>query len=116
MRMNGPSTPSRIELSRRTRMSSAVRMTPSHGTGEVGMSSLRRGEIRWYTFAPPDKKRPVLLLTRGAVIDSLNEIIVAPVTRTIRQLATEVMLTPDDGMPVASVLNFDHVALAQRAR
>jgi mRNA interferase MazF len=43
---------------------------------------VRRGEIRWYTFAAPDKRRPVLLLTRPNVIDTLDEIIVAPATRT----------------------------------
>ncbi|MDD5305817.1 MAG: type II toxin-antitoxin system PemK/MazF family toxin [Deltaproteobacteria bacterium] len=77
---------------------------------------MRRGEIRWYTFGAPDKRRPVLLLTRNAVIDSLNEIIVAPATRTIRGIASEVMLTPDDGMFVACALNLDHVGLAQRSR
>jgi mRNA interferase MazF len=77
---------------------------------------MKRGEIRWYTFRPPDKRRPVLLLTRDAVIDQLGEIIAAPVTRTIRGLATEVVLTPDDGMPVACAANLDHVGLAQRAR
>lgn len=77
---------------------------------------MKRGEIRWYTFALPDKRRPVLILTRDDVIDNLNEIIVVPITRTIRGLATEVVLTPDDGMPVESALNFDHVALAQRQR
>ena len=61
---------------------------------------MKRGEIRWYTFALPDKRRPVLILTRDEVIDYLNEIIVVPVTRTIRGLVTEVVLTPDDGMPV----------------
>lgn len=76
---------------------------------------MKRGEIRWYTFALPDKRRPVLILTRDDVIDNLNEIIV-PITRTIRGLATEVVLTLDDGMPVESALNFDHVALAQRQR
>ena len=77
---------------------------------------MRRGEIRWYTFAPPDKRRPVLLLTRDSVIDSLGEVIVAPVTRTIRGISTEVVLSPDDGMPVACALNLDHVALAQKPR
>jgi mRNA interferase MazF len=77
---------------------------------------MRRGEIRWYTFAQPDKRRPVLLLTRDAVIDSINEIIVAPATRTIRGLTTEVVLAPEDGVPVVCALNFDHVGLAQRAR
>ncbi len=77
---------------------------------------MKRGEIRWYAFRPPDKRRPVLLLTRDAVIDQLGEIIAAPVTRTIRGLATEVVLTSEDGMPVACAANFDHVGLAQRAR
>ncbi len=77
---------------------------------------MRRGEIRWYTFRPPDKRRPVLVLTRNEIVDLLNEIIVVPATRTIRGLTTEVMLTPEDGMPVACALNCDHVSLAQRER
>jgi hypothetical protein len=70
----------------------------------LGGNRLNRGEIRWYTFRPPDKRRPVLTLTRSDVIDRLNEIIVAPATRTIRGLATEVVLSPEDGMPVISNL------------
>lgn len=77
---------------------------------------MRRGEIRWYTFAAPDKRRPVLLLTRSSVIDTLNEIIVVPATRTIRGLATEVLLSSADGMPESCALNCDHVALVQRSR
>jgi mRNA interferase MazF len=77
---------------------------------------VNRGEIRWYTFRLPDKRRPVLILARTAVAQVLNEIIVVPATRTIRGIATEVPLTPDDGMPVACALNFDHVSLAQRDR
>ena len=77
---------------------------------------MTRGEIRWYTFRLPDKRRPVLVLTRNEVIDGLNEIIVVPATRTIRGLTTEVVLTPDDGMPAACALNVDHVSLAQRNR
>jgi len=57
-----------------------------------------------------------LILTRDEVIDRLNEIIVVPVTRTIRGLATEIVLTPEDGMPVSCTLNFDHISLAQRDR
>ena len=68
---------------------------------------MKRGEIRWYKFRLPDKRRPVLILTRDEVIDHLNEIIVAPVTRTIRGVPTEVVLTPEDGMPVVCALNFD---------
>lgn len=77
---------------------------------------MKRGEIRWYTFRLPDKRRPVLILTRNEVVDHLNEVIVVPVTRTIRGLATEVALSPDDGMPVVCALNFDHLSLARRDR
>jgi len=61
---------------------------------------VNRGEVRWYTFRQPDKRRPVLILTRNEVMEQLNEIIVVPVTRTIRGLTTEVVLSLDDGMPV----------------
>ena len=77
---------------------------------------MRRGEIRWYTFAAPDKRRPVLLLARESVVDTLNEIVVVPATRTIRGISTEVVLTPDDGLPAFCALNFDHVSLAQRSK
>jgi mRNA interferase MazF len=56
------------------------------------------------------------VLTRDEVIDRLNEIIVAPVTRTIRGLRTEVLLTEEDGMPAAFAVNFDHISLGQRDR
>jgi mRNA interferase MazF len=82
----------------------------------MGRVPLIRGEIRWYTFRLPDKRRPVLVLTRNEAIDLLNEIIVAPVTRTIRGLRTEILLTEDDGMPTACAVNFDHVSLGQRDR
>lgn len=77
---------------------------------------MKRGEIRWYTFRAPDKRRPVLILTRDAVVEHLAELIVVPVTRTVRGVATEVVLTPEDGMPVVCVLNFDHVSLARQDR
>jgi mRNA interferase MazF len=83
------------------------------GLGGAGCAAVRSAGTR---FAQPDKRRPVLLLTRDAVIDSINEIIVVPATRTIRGLATEVVLAPEDGVPVVCALNFDHIDLAQRAR
>ena len=48
---------------------------------------MKRGEIRWYTFRLPNKRRPVLVLTRNDVIDHLNEIIVVPATRTALLIA-----------------------------
>jgi mRNA interferase MazF len=68
------------------------------------------------TVKRPDKRRPVLILARDAVVDSLNEIVVVPITRTLRGLSTEVVLTEDDGMPATCAVNFDHMSLAQRSR
>jgi mRNA interferase MazF len=56
------------------------------------------------------------VLSRDSVIAHLNEVIVVPATRTIRGIETEVVLTPDDGMPAACALNFDHVSLARKER
>lgn len=77
---------------------------------------MKRGEIRWYTFRAPDKRRPVLLLARDEVLDQLGELLVVPATRTIRGLRSELVLTSDDGMPVTCAPNFDHVSLAQKGR
>jgi mRNA interferase MazF len=77
---------------------------------------VRRGELRWCTVRLPDKRRPVMILTRSEVIESVNELIVVPVTRTIRGLSTEVVLTQEDGMPVTCALNFDLVSFAQQDR
>ena len=70
---------------------------------------MRRGEIRWYKFGPPDKRRPVVILTRDSALEYLGEATVAPVTRTIRDIPSEVLLTPADGLPTECAINLDHV-------
>lgn len=75
---------------------------------------MNRGEIRWCHFRPPDKKRPVLIVSRDEVAEKLNEVIVVPITRTVRGLATEVILQESDGMPNVCALNFDHISIVQR--
>ncbi|MBI5498630.1 MAG: type II toxin-antitoxin system PemK/MazF family toxin [Deltaproteobacteria bacterium] len=77
---------------------------------------MTRGDIRWYSFRRPDKRRPVLILARDDVLEVVGEVIVVPATRTIRGLSSEVALGLDDGMPVECVLNFDHLTLARRER
>ena len=47
---------------------------------------MQRGEIRWYRFSSPDKKRPVLLLTRDSVLEYLGEVTIAPITTTVREI------------------------------
>jgi mRNA interferase MazF len=70
---------------------------------------VNRGEVCWYTFKAPDKKRPVMIVTRDSAIAVMNFITVAPITSTIRSIPTEVVLTTDDGMPNTCAANFDHL-------
>ncbi len=77
---------------------------------------MQRGEIRWYRFTRPDKKRPVLLLTRDSAMEFLGEVTIAPVTTTIREIPTEVLLTTQDGMPRDCAINLDHVQTVSRGK
>ena len=70
---------------------------------------MKRGEIRWYKFKAPDKKRPVLILTRDSVLGYLGEVTVAPVTSTVRDIPSEIFLSKQDGMPKNCAVNFDHI-------
>jgi mRNA interferase MazF len=64
-----------------------------------------RGDVRLYSFAPPDKKRPVVVLTRESAIAYLSTVTVAPVTSTIRGVPSEVVLNEDDGMKRSCAVN-----------
>ncbi len=77
---------------------------------------MRRGEVRWYRFAQPDKRRPVVVLTRDSIIEYLGEVTVAPVTSTIRDIPSEVLLSPLDGMPGDCAINRDHVQTVSKGR
>ncbi len=77
---------------------------------------MRRGEIRWYKFSKPDKKRPVLLLTRDSIIEYLHEVTIAPITSTIRCIPTEVVLTEADGVPHSCAVNCDHLQTVSKGK
>jgi mRNA interferase MazF len=68
---------------------------------------MRRGEI-WFA-ATPGGDRPVLVLTRDPVAGRIGAVVVAALTRTQRCLVSELELTEADGVPTASVVNFDNV-------
>lgn len=70
---------------------------------------MKHGEIRWYKFSPPDKKRPVLILTRDSVLEYLGEVTIAPITTTVRNIPSEVFLSKPDGMPQDCAVNCDHL-------
>ena len=70
---------------------------------------MNRGDVCWYTFMAPDKKRPVLILTRESAISVLNSVTIAPITSTIRSIPTELVLTEQDGVPHTCAANFDNL-------
>jgi mRNA interferase MazF len=76
---------------------------------------LKRGDVCWYTFPAPNKRRPVLILTRDSAITFLNGVTVAPITSTIRGIPTEVILTADDGLPDTCAANFDNIQTVPKA-
>jgi mRNA interferase MazF len=77
---------------------------------------MKRGEIRWYKFSHPDKKRPVLVLTRGSILEYLGEVTVAPITSTIRDIPSEVLLGREDGLEKDCAVNCDHLQTVSRAK
>ena len=77
---------------------------------------IRRGDVRWYRFARPDKRRPVVVLTRDSVIEYLGEVTIAPITSTIRDIPSEVLLTQEDGLPRECAINLDHVQTVSKGK
>lgn len=77
---------------------------------------VNRGEIWLYDFQPPDKRRPVLVLTRQEVIRLLSTVMVAPITSTIRGLPSEVLVGYEEGLKRDSAVNLDHVQTVEKHR
>lgn len=77
---------------------------------------IARGDLWTYAFRPPDKERPVLVLTRDAVIELLDTVMVAPVTSTIRGIPSEVAVGRAEGLEHDSAVNLDHVQTVPQAR
>ena len=76
---------------------------------------MKQSDVYWYTFRAPDKRRPVLILTRNSAISFLTGITVAPITTTIRSIPSEVILTPeDDGMFERCAVNTDNIQTIQK--
>lgn len=78
------------------------------------MSRPLRGEI-WWAEEPDLGRRPCLVLTRDAAIEVLSWVLVAPATRTIRGIPTEVLVDEDDGMPEASAITLDNICPVPRS-
>ena len=71
---------------------------------------------RWYKFKTPDKKRPVLVLTRDSILEYLGEITVAPITSTVRDIPSEVFLSKQDGMMKNCAINLDQIQTVSKGK
>jgi mRNA interferase MazF len=78
--------------------------------------TVARGEIWLYRFGAPDKRRPVLVLTRPEVIGLLHTVMVAPITSAIRGAPSEVPVGIAEGLKHDSAINLDHVQTVEQAR
>lgn len=77
---------------------------------------MKRGEVWWAELPAPAGARPVVILTRDAVLHTIGGIVVALVTRTVRQLPTEVRLGKRQGLPAPCVANLDNILTVPRDR
>jgi mRNA interferase MazF len=75
-----------------------------------------RGEVRLFRFAPPDKLRPVVVLTRSSALDYLATVTVAPVTSTIRDIPSQVVLNEGDGMKAPCAVTLHNVITVAKDR
>jgi mRNA interferase MazF len=73
----------------------------------------RQGEIWW--AETEEKRRPVLVVTRSEAVAVLNGIVVAPITRTVREIPTEIPLGSDQGLPADCVASFDNLQRVRRS-
>jgi mRNA interferase MazF len=74
------------------------------------MAEVARGEIWMFSFPRPDKKRPVVVLTRQDMIGRLHTVTVAPITSTIRGVPSEVVVGAESGLKQPSAINLHHLA------
>jgi mRNA interferase MazF len=77
------------------------------------VSDIFRGQV-WWVEVPAAGRRPALVLTRTVAIPVLNRVVVAPATRTIRDIPTEVVLDRGDGMPEPCAVSLDNVTVVAK--
>lgn len=78
------------------------------------MSQPKQGEI-WWAEEPDLGRRPVLVVTRSWATPVLHAVVVAPVTRRVRSIPTEVPLGPADGLGAECAAAFDNLRTVRRS-
>ena len=73
-----------------------------------------QGEV-WRYEPEGEKGRPVLILTRSEAVPVLASIVVAPVTRTVRGIPTEIPLGEAEGLSQECAASFDNLRTVRRA-
>lgn len=64
---------------------------------------------------PNHKRRPVLVVSRDEAIPVLNNVVVAPVTSTIRDIPTCIPVGADEGIEHDSVVTFDNLTAVPKS-
>lgn len=77
---------------------------------------MNQGDVYWYTFKEPDKRRPVVILTRDSAIPYLAAVTIAPVTTTIRAIPSEVALSEADGLLTECAANCDNLQTIAKSK
>ena len=73
-----------------------------------------QGEL-WLLEPPNQKRRPVLVVSPDEAIPVLNNVVVAPVTSTIRSIPTCIPVGPTEGIDHDSVASFDNLAAVPKS-
>jgi mRNA interferase MazF len=63
----------------------------------------------WWAEIENLGRRPFLVISRSPVIPVLDNVLAAPLTRTVRRIPTEIVLGTEDGMPTECAVSFDNL-------
>jgi mRNA interferase MazF len=77
---------------------------------------MKRGEVWVADLPPPDKRRPVVLVSREEAYGLREQLTVAPITTRLRAIASHVPVGRDDGLERESAINCDQVLTLHRSR
>lgn len=75
---------------------------------------MQRGEV-WWLERPDEKARPALVMSRPEILETIDQVLVAPITRKVRNIVSELPLGPDDGLATDCVANFDQIGPVRKS-
>jgi mRNA interferase MazF len=77
---------------------------------------MRRGDVYWASLPGAAHRRPVVIVSRSEAVRVRSLVTIAPVTRTIRGLDSELVLGPDQGLRTRCVANCDSLRTVSKRR